>query len=71
MAVQVRDTGGSGDYRGSGHAALGSEGITARTLAPLRAVNGLDVPITPDTLAPIDHFRGEGVVAIEEPAAVL
>jgi hypothetical protein len=45
--------------------------MIARTLAPLRAASGLDVPITPDTLAPIDHFRGEGVLAIEEPAAVL
>jgi 2-polyprenyl-3-methyl-5-hydroxy-6-metoxy-1,4-benzoquinol methylase len=29
------------------------------------------VPITPDTLAPIDHFHGRGVVATGELAAVL
>jgi ubiquinone/menaquinone biosynthesis C-methylase UbiE len=48
-----------------------SEGITARVLAALRHVNGPDVPITPDTLAPIDHFHGKGVIATEELAAVL
>jgi ubiquinone/menaquinone biosynthesis C-methylase UbiE len=48
-----------------------SEGITARILAALRNVNGPDVPITPDTLAPIDHFHGKGVVATEELAALL
>ena len=48
-----------------------SSGITARILAALRAVNGPDVPITPDTLAPIDHFHGKGVVATEELAALL
>jgi sarcosine/dimethylglycine N-methyltransferase len=48
-----------------------SEGITARVLAALRAANGRDVPITPDTLAPIDHFHGKGVVATEELAAAL
>jgi len=48
-----------------------SEGITARILAALRSVNGPDVPITPDTLAPIDHFHGKGVVATEELAALL
>jgi 2-polyprenyl-3-methyl-5-hydroxy-6-metoxy-1,4-benzoquinol methylase len=48
-----------------------STGITARILAALRAVNGPDVPITPDTLAPIDHFHGKGVVATEELAALL
>jgi hypothetical protein len=48
-----------------------STGITARILTALRAVNGPDVPITPDTLAPIDHFHGRGVVATEELAALL
>jgi ubiquinone/menaquinone biosynthesis C-methylase UbiE len=48
-----------------------SEGITARVLAALRNVNGPDVPIVPETLAPIDHFHGKGVVATEELAAVL
>ena len=48
-----------------------SEGITARILAALRSVISPDVPITPDTLAPIDHFHGKGVVATEELAALL
>jgi sarcosine/dimethylglycine N-methyltransferase len=48
-----------------------TEGITERVLAALRAANGADVPITPDTLAPIDHFHGRGVIATEELAALL
>ena len=48
-----------------------SEGITARVLTALRAVNGQDVAITPDTLAPIDHFHGKGVFATAELAALL
>jgi len=48
-----------------------SEGITTRILSALRKVNGPDVPITPDTLAPIDHFHGKGVIATEELAEVL
>jgi sarcosine/dimethylglycine N-methyltransferase len=48
-----------------------STGITARVLTALRAVSGPEVPITPDTLAPIDHFHGKGVVATEELAALL
>ena len=48
-----------------------SEGITARILAALRSVISPDVPITPDTLAPIDHFHGKGVVATEELTALL
>jgi ubiquinone/menaquinone biosynthesis C-methylase UbiE len=34
-------------------------------------VDGPNVPITPDTLAPIDHFHGKGVIATEELAAAL
>jgi len=48
-----------------------STGITARVLTALRNVCGPDVPITPDTLAPIDHFHGKGVMATEELAALL
>jgi sarcosine/dimethylglycine N-methyltransferase len=44
----------------------GTAGIAERALAALRAVNGPDAPITPDTLAPIDHFHGRGVLATEE-----
>ena len=47
------------------------QGIAARVLAALRAVRGPDVPITRDTLAPIDHFHGKGVMATEELATVL
>jgi sarcosine/dimethylglycine N-methyltransferase len=49
----------------------GSARIAARVLAALRAANGDDVPITPDALAPLDHFHGRGVVATEELAALL
>ena len=48
-----------------------SEGITERVLTALRNANGPDVPITPQTLAPIDHFHGKGVVATEELVAEL
>ena len=48
-----------------------SEGISARVLTALRKVNGPDVPITPDTLAPIDHFHSKGAIATEELAALL
>ena len=34
-------------------------------------MNGPNVPITPYTLAPIDHFHGKGVIATEELAAAL
>ena len=48
-----------------------SEGITARVLTALRNVSGPDVAITPDTLAPIDHFHGRGVIATGELAAMM
>lgn len=48
-----------------------SDGITARVLAALRDVEGPDVAITPDTLAPIDHFHGRGVAATQELAALM
>lgn len=44
----------------------GTAGIAERALAALREVNGPDAPITPDALAPIDHFHGRGVLATEE-----
>ena len=46
-----------------------SDGITGRVLTALRNVHGPDVAITPDTLGPIDHFHGRGVVATGELAA--
>jgi 2-polyprenyl-3-methyl-5-hydroxy-6-metoxy-1,4-benzoquinol methylase len=42
-----------------------SESITERVLTALRNANGPDVPITPETLAPIDHFHWKGVIATE------
>ena len=41
----------------------GSAGIAERVLAALREANGPDAPVTPDALAPLDHFHGRGVVA--------
>src|SRR5215475_7308409 len=57
--------------RGAGEEHYASADITARVLTALRVVNGPDVSITPDTLAPIDHFHGKGVVATGELAALL
>jgi SAM-dependent methyltransferase len=48
-----------------------STDVAERVLTALRSANGPEVPITPDTLAPIDHFHGKGVVATEELAAAL
>jgi len=45
--------------------------IVPRILAALRQVNGPDAAITPDALAPLDHFHGRGVVATREMAAML
>jgi len=49
----------------------GSVGIAERVLSVLRAANGVNAPVTPEALAPIDHFHGRGVVATEELAALL
>ena len=49
-----------------------SEGIAARILAALRAARGGETgPITPDALAPLDHFHGRGVKATQEMVALL
>jgi len=49
-----------------------SEGIAARILAALRAVGGGGAgPITPDALAPLDHFHGRGLKATQEMVALL
>jgi ubiquinone/menaquinone biosynthesis C-methylase UbiE len=48
-----------------------SEGIAARILAALRAVQGDAAPVTPETLAPLDHFHGRGVKATHEIVALL
>jgi SAM-dependent methyltransferase len=49
----------------------GSGGIAERVIAALRAAKGPDVPLTPENLAPYDHFHGRGVAATEELAAQL
>jgi SAM-dependent methyltransferase len=49
-----------------------SEGIAARILAALRSAAGDEAtPITPDTLAPLDHFHGRGLKATHEMVALL
>ncbi len=48
-----------------------SEGIAARILAALRAAGGAQAAITPDALAPLDHFHGRGVLATRELVAQL
>jgi ubiquinone/menaquinone biosynthesis C-methylase UbiE len=45
--------------------------IVPRILAAVRQVNGADAPITPDVLAPLDHFHGRGVLATREMVAML
>ena len=49
----------------------GSAGIAERVLAALREAKGVDAPVTPEALAPFDHFHGRGVVATQEIAAQL
>ena len=49
----------------------GSAGIAERVLAALREANGAEAPVTPESLAPLDHFHGRGVVATQEMAAML
>lgn len=49
----------------------GSGGIADRVLAALREANGPDAPVTPEALAPIDHFHGRGALATEELVALL
>jgi len=44
----------------------GRPGIADRILAALRAAKGADVAITPDALAPIDHFHNRGVLATQD-----
>lgn len=48
-----------------------SERIAGRILDALRAAKGADVAITPEALAPLDHFHNRGVVATRELMAAL
>jgi cyclopropane fatty-acyl-phospholipid synthase-like methyltransferase len=49
----------------------GSAGIAERVLAAFRVANGPDAPVTPEGLAPFDHFHGRGITATQELAAQL
>lgn len=48
-----------------------SAGIAERILGALWSANGLDSAVTPDALAPLDHFHGRGIQATRELVAVL
>lgn len=48
-----------------------STDIAARLIAALRAAKGADVAVTPEALAPLDHFHNRGVVATRELLAML
>ncbi len=48
-----------------------STDIAERLIAALRAAKGADVAITPEALAPLDHFHNRGVVATRELLAML
>jgi ubiquinone/menaquinone biosynthesis C-methylase UbiE len=56
-------------HYGAGPDAAGD--IAARVLAAWREVHGPDAPVTPEALAPIDHFHGRGVLATAELVALL
>jgi ubiquinone/menaquinone biosynthesis C-methylase UbiE len=45
--------------------------MASRILAAVRVVYGQDAAITPETLAPLDHFNGRGLAATQELAALL
>jgi SAM-dependent methyltransferase len=49
----------------------GRSGIADRVLAALREANGAGAAVTPEALAPIDHFHGRGVLATGELVALL
>jgi ubiquinone/menaquinone biosynthesis C-methylase UbiE len=54
------------------YASAGSgKAIAARIIAAVREHGGADVAITPDTLAPVDHLHGRGVLATAELVALL
>jgi SAM-dependent methyltransferase len=49
----------------------GNDGIAARVLGALRAARGEDAPVTPENLAPFDHFHGRGLAGTADVAARL
>ena len=46
----------------------GSAGLAGRVVEALRALEGPDVPVTPEGLAPFDHFHGCGLAGTENVA---
>lgn len=48
-----------------------TDDIAGRILAAVRTVTGEGTPITPDVLAPIDHFHGGGLAATRDLVAAL
>jgi ubiquinone/menaquinone biosynthesis C-methylase UbiE len=46
-------------------------GMAARILAALRSVNCSDAAVTPEALAPLDHFNARGLAATQELVALL
>jgi SAM-dependent methyltransferase len=48
-----------------------SAGIADRVLAAFRAAHGGDAALTPEALAPLDHFHGRGPVATQELVTLL
>jgi SAM-dependent methyltransferase len=49
----------------------GNDGIAARVLDALRDAKGEGAPVTPENLAPFDHFHGRGLAGTEDVAAQL
>jgi sarcosine/dimethylglycine N-methyltransferase len=49
----------------------GNAGIAERVIQALRAARGPDAAITPENLAPFDHFHGRGLAGTQEIAARL
>ena len=47
------------------------DGIAARIIEALRSESGADAPVTPETLAPFDHFHSRGVAATTALCALL
>ena len=45
--------------------------MASRILAAVHAVYGRDAAITPETLAPLDHFNGRGLAATQELVSLL
>jgi SAM-dependent methyltransferase len=70
----IRATSKSGDRMSDAAAVTrhyGSAGIAARVIGALHEASGPEAPVTPESLAPFDHFHGRGLAATQEIAAQL